>query len=421
MNEKLENANQQLVCELQMQILPMPTSAPAIVAGTCPLPLVEGQSLAEAFACFTDAAASLERCYEQLQREVTRLREELARTNQDLTQSLEGHARTRQYLNRILEGLPCGVVVLDHDGRVVLENQEAERLLGSACHEPASAVIRELLAGAGAAESETAYRRPDGREQTLGIRRAQLDHGESSHTIVIVQDVTALRQLQQERELYRRRQALAEMSAVLAHEIRNPLGSMELFAGLLAGSRLEAEQAEWLQQLVAGLRTLGATVNNVLHFHSTPPLETSPVNPGQLLEWLGCFLQPLAEQQRIQIVLRLALQHATITADRHRLEQVLLNLGLNALRFMPGGGQLTLSGRCQAQIVLLEVSDTGPGISGEYLDRIFEPGFSRNPGSPGLGLAVCKTIMQQHGGCIRVTSSLGRGTTFILELPQLCP
>ncbi len=226
---------------------------------------------------------------------------------------------------------------------------------------------------------------------------------------------------QEERESLRRRQALAEMSAVLAHEIRNPLGSLELFAGLLAEAGLAPEPQQWIEHLQAGLRTLAATVNNVLQFHSQPQPEFAAIDLGALLEWLEHFLRPLAQRGHVRVERTLALDGVLVSADRHRLEQVLLNLALNSFQFMPGGGVLRISGQpgspAERRGPRLEMADTGSGIAAENLARVFDPGFTTRPGSPGLGLAVCKTVMEQHRGSIRVASSRARGTRFTLEFP----
>jgi signal transduction histidine kinase len=226
-------------------------------------------------------------------------------------------------------------------------------------------------------------------------------------------------ELEETRGQLAREQALAEMSAVLAHEIRNPLASLELFAGLLAESELDAECREWVGHVQAGLRTLGATVNNVLHFHSLPEPERSRVDLGQLLEWARDFLMPLMRQSRVALSLQNRVAGVFFSADRHRLEQVLLNLVLNALRAMPGGGWIELSGRTseEGRAVLLAVADTGPGICAEHLSSIFDPRFSTRANSTGLGLAVCRRIVEQHGGAIRAESLPGRGAKFTISFP----
>ena len=202
---------------------------------------------------------------------------------------------------------------------------------------------------------------------------------------------------------------------------RQPLGSLELFAGLLAEANLEGESRRWIEHVQAGLRTLSATVNNVLHLHNTPQPDLAPTDAGQLLDWAYDFLLPLAKQARVEMQIINGLSGVTIHADRHRLEQVLLNLALNAFRFMPGGGWLSIRGvECPLDrgVVEIVLRDTGPGIAVEDLPRIFDAGFSTRAGSSGLGLAVCRRILEQHNGSVVAESRPGYGATFRLRLPR---
>ncbi len=176
-----------------------------------------------------------------------------------------------------------------------------------------------------------------------------------------------------------------------------------------------------MEHIQAGLRTLAATVNNVLHFHSLPEPERAPVDLGQLLDWARDFFVPLARQSHITLSFQNHVQEVLLAADRHRLEQVILNLVLNAVRAMPGGGWIEISGRKveDGRAVALGVADTGPGITPEHLPNIFEPGFSTRSGSPGLGLAVCRKIVEQHGGTIAAVSRPGCGAKFTITFPLL--
>ena len=385
--------------------------------------------LARAFASFTEAAGSLERTYGQLQGQVAHLRKELEVTNRDLAKSLEENHRIRERLRRILEGLPCGVLVVEGGSRIAIVNPEAARLAGGSFE-----AVDSLPAGLSAAldrargtgeECEWSLAgSPAARPFWVAIRHAWLERNEAHATSVfIVRDVSEAKKLEQDREHLRRQQALVEMSALLAHEIRNPLGSLELFAGLLAEANLEGESRRWIEHVQAGLRTLSATVNNVLHLHNTPEPEFAPSDMGQLLDWAYDFLLPLAKQARVEMQIVNGLTGVVIPADRHRLEQVLLNLALNAFRFMPGGGWLSIRGSAGGGSdhskagVEIEVRDTGPGIVPDDLPRIFEAGFSTRPGSSGLGLAVCRRILEQHGGSITAESRPGHGATFRLRLP----
>jgi len=321
-----------------MTSLPMPSCLATAV--TMPPPGSEdaarGESerfLLQAFRSFAEAADSLERSYGMLRSEVARLRGELKESNAGLQRSLEENRRMRQHLDRILDGLPCGVLVAKSDGAISLLNPEGRRLLGAGSAEnvagfeslsSVSGELRELLrrARAEAGEQEECFADGQGGKRWLAARHAAVTdagntHAENSDTenhatqnhdshnnathnndaenrggcvsIFILRDVSEAGRLAEERDKLRREQALAEMSAILAHEIRNPLGSLELFAGLLAGAGLSPECHGWVEQVQAGLRTLAATVNNVLHFHSLPAPERVPTDLGQLLDWAGGF------------------------------------------------------------------------------------------------------------------------------------
>lgn len=403
--------------------------------------------LLRAFRSFSEAAGSLERSYSLLRAEVGRLRRELEATNADLATSLEENRSMRAHLDRILAGLPCGVLVVSSAGEITRVNPEALRLLGANILGAASALpiaVRRLIEiakervgqrGSGdAGETEISIPGENGALCWLAARHASIPDGAASSSVFILRDINERRRLEEAQAKLRREQALAEMSAVLAHEIRNPLASLELFAGLLAESDLDGERRQWVEHVQAGLRTLAATVNNVLHFHSLPEPECAPLDLGQLLDWARDFFAPLARQSRITLGSQNRLHGVWLSADRHRIEQVLLNLVLNAVRAMPGGGWIEIGGYRNrdglnkdglnkdggkdGESVVLRVADTGPGIAAEHLSRIFEPGFSTRAASPGLGLAVCRKIVEQHGGTIRAESRPGRGAIFTVTFPM---
>jgi signal transduction histidine kinase len=391
------------------------------------------QSLVKAFHSFATAAGSLESFYAQLQAEVVRLRRELERANQDLNQSLEDNKRIRAYLSRTLECLPCGVLVVDGDHKVKLANSAALGLLGTrqAPRQTALGIAREVIEKL----EETSSLPSVGTEREwsvdtqegphfLAVSRTPLSGNEDSggEWIFILRDITESKRLEKEREAARRTQDLAQMAMLLAHEIRNPLGSLELFAGLLADATQERPVLhKWVEQVQAGLRTLSATVNNVLQFHSEPRSELSPVNIVSLLNETVEFLQPLARQRGMRLDFSSNEPEVMLRGDAHRLQQVFINLALNAFRAMPPGGVLRLSVHCGSQAEDLPIRvvfrDRGVGIPVPQLAKIFEAGFTTNPGSPGLGLALAKKVVEQHQGEISVESEPGIGTTFTLSFP----
>lgn len=399
--------------------------------------------LADAFSEFSFAASRLEKSYQELQKEVTQLRAILAERNQALRTSQAEHAQVKLALRHIVDALPCGVIVLEDNRQVTLINPEARRLLGLSDekvelldetplgrHSSLTATMECLANDGTEAEDELCIATPSA-TRWLGVRsrRFQQDPGSGTsttrvatgqrqQTILIVRDNTSHKKLEQEREDARNVVALAEMSAVLAHEIRNPLASLELFAGLIGETNSDA--AEYVAHLRAGIRTLSATVNNVLRLHGGGTLELSRIILGDALHSAVEFVRPLAEQQQIALSLTDTTEKLAIAGDKNAIQQLVMNLALNAFRHTPVGGSVQVSASkaetsgTRAKVVF---SDSGCGIAPDELAHIFEPGFSGNGQSPGLGLAVCRKIVEQHSGTIRVSSSPGAGTSFAVELP----
>jgi len=391
-------------------------------------------SLAHAFETFSAVAGSLENSYLQLQAEVVRLRLELSGANSDLTRSLEENRKMRAYLTQLLDALPCGVLVLDAARNVRMVNPAARHMLmleavdegtgPSFLDESFQDFAKSLPRSTEGLESEVEACGPGGQSRFMSISLARLsrEEGGSSDFVYILRDTTEQKRMERERESNRNLKALAEMAMVLAHEIRNPLASLELFAGLLSDStRTQPVMHQWVDHLQAGLRTLSATVNNILQFHNSPPTEFASVNIVRLVKETLEFLQPLARQKGIELRLSCCHPDIYIPADPHRLQQVFFNLALNAFRVMARGGALKVriawSDDAPDKVLVIEFEDQGPGIAEQDLDKIFAAGYTTHEGSPGLGLAVCKKVVDQHRGTIRVESKPGEGARFLVSLP----
>jgi two-component system, sensor histidine kinase FlrB len=390
-------------------------------------------ALAEAFDAFMATAGRMEASYGQLQAEVARLRRELEERNAALTSSLTENKSIRAALKRILDALPCGVIVIDRAGAVVLINPEAGRLLGTGTDSVSSlprfpAPVQAVLKGAISRDDEHEVTlAADKATYSLSIRKTILPGDLSAkgaagpdQFILILRDVTARKAAEKQRETSRNILALGEMAAVLAHEVRNPLGSMELWANVLDKQPDLGEAGKYcVEHLQAGIRSLSATVNNVLQFHGHGSARHVRLKLNTVLQNGIAFIRPLAEQAGIKLEIDTEVASPEIEGDPNGLQQVILNLALNAFRHTPMGGSLTISARVQNKVAVVDFKDSGEGIPEQDLAKIFDAGFSGTKQRPGLGLTICQQIMGQHQSAIRVQSRVGEGTTFSLEFPVL--
>jgi len=408
--------------------------------GVAPPLLHSPGALADAFSEFISASSLLEASYRDLQQEVAHLGVELAERNAALTRSLEENDRMRAALQQIIDSMPCGVLVSDDAQAIVMINPEGRRLL-----ELGNAEARNLrdLSVISQIDFETLVGKSEDRLDTelsissaagtrwlaIGNRRLRAlpasrepgDRRAPLQSVWILRDVTASKQAEREREAARNTMALAEMSTILAHEIRNPLASMELMAELIASEPERSSQ--WVSHLRAGIRSLSATVNNVLSIHSGGNPHLAPVNLTACTRSGVEFVRPIAEQASVNLSFARGDANLVIQGNENMLRQMILNLICNAIRHTPAGGHIEVSTRRRSRQgtvhAVLEIKDTGCGIPANLVDRIFEAGFSASGDTPGLGLAVCKRLMEQHNGDIRVTSRVNCGTTFQLEFLAL--
>jgi len=247
-----------------------------------------------------------------------------------------------------------------------------------------------------------------------------LHDGAGRQTVLILRDVTLQKQAEEERERTRKAMALSEVATTLAHEIRNPLASLELFAGLVAQGG--DDTGEWVSHLHAGIRSLSGTVNNVLSLHGNGLPILRQLDLEESIRSSVEFTRPIANQAGVRLLFDPDHELHNILGNSSALQQVVLNIVCNAIRHTDSEGTVKVSIRkpkSQPRSSLVEFSDTGSGIAPRDLADIFRAGFSVSGNTSGLGLAVCKQIVEQHNGELRVASTLGAGTTFQMEIPSL--
>ncbi|GBE01339.1 sensor protein ZraS [bacterium BMS3Bbin06] len=211
---------------------------------------------------------------------------------------------------------------------------------------------------------------------------------------------------------------LGEMAAAIAHEIKNPLagisGAIQVISEDFKG---DDPRKEIVGEILNEIERLDKAVRNLLSFAKPINPKKEVVNLKNLLEKTVNLISPQAERQNVKIKFQNNLTTETGTIDPEQIQQVILNIILNALHSMPGGGTLTVAVKDAPGAVEIDISDTGEGIPQEELKKIFKPFFTTRHTGTGLGLAISWNIVEAHGGRIDVSSTPGIGSSFTIYLP----
>ena len=213
--------------------------------------------------------------------------------------------------------------------------------------------------------------------------------------------------------------ALGELSAGVAHEINNPLHIIQAYTEYL-GSQAAPDDPilEFLEPMRESMDRIGRLVAQLRDFSRPAGGEWKPIDLHRALDNVLRLVNKELMHNKIEVQGPESRQLPTTMGDARQLEQVFLNLILNARDAMPGGGRLTISARAQDTQIQIRFADTGTGIPEDALPHIFEPYYTtKEDRGTGLGLAICQRIITQHGGQISVTTQVGRGTAFLIQLP----
>ncbi|MCA9139878.1 MAG: PAS domain S-box protein [Planctomycetales bacterium] len=336
----------------------------------------------------------------------------------------------------ILASMDAGVITTDKNAVITSTNPSARGLIGLkgdgvGCklseigeeHKLLDAICTEI----------TTYRNPirdrdycitrNGHKTTLraGCTMLHNRQNEQIGMVLHVRDVTEKALMEERLRRMERYMGLGSLAAGLQHEIKNPLSALSLHIQLLC-ERLDAEAYdEEVNELLDILNTEVRRINNVLdgfrNYASVAELGRVPVDVTFLIEKLVRLLRPQAENQNVKLCVELPTEMlSTIQADSTRLEQVFLNLALNALAAMPDGGTLRFKLSRQDDHVRIAIIDTGTGIPAEVQSKVFDPYFTTRNEGTGMGLALCDKIVRQHDGSIDFQTS-DRGTEFSVVLP----
>jgi two-component system sensor histidine kinase PilS (NtrC family) len=354
-----------------------------------------------------------------------------------------------RYLHQCtVESIMSGLLTTNSEGSIMSFNPEAERITGHSVSEATGRKLGEVIPGAPefladreyGASTETqrtrlGYENARGERLHLGLAGSVLRdaEGENVGDVVIFQDVTEVVNMESELRRRERLAAVGELSAKIAHEIRNPLasisGSIEILRGDLATSDLGGEPDQLMGIVLRETQRLNSLITDFLLYARPAPMRLETVDLGSPIEDVLKLLQPAcARCITLQVDVGAGLQ---VQADPGQLRQLLWNLCLNGIQSIQGEGSLTVSAdrvpgefpqggadsHRNASWVEILISDSGCGIPSDEQERIFEPFYTTKNGGTGLGLAMVHRVVENHGGELQLVSELDRGTTFRIRLP----
>jgi PAS domain S-box-containing protein len=403
----------------------------------------ELEVLRAAFQSFNETTEHLQKSYETLQERIKDLNLELEQKNTALENNLQEKEKVKNYLHNILESLTSGVIVVDENQTITTLSQTAgtilnlspdkclNQLLAKAVPHPVFPTLVDRLKESqkGNLIQDEELKNAKGRRIKVRVSASPVldPSGAQQGTVLIVQDITELKHLEEEAERNDRLRAMGEMAAGIAHEIRNPLASIELFASIMKkDSRGDTEKMKLADHIVSGVKNMDRIISSLLLFAKSPEPSRQQCNINDLLRSIMDSNTDLKSPDKINIQCVYSKEEPMAQGDKELLQQVFLNFIRNAVQAMPEGGDLILrveknkspdNNTYHRHFITTTISDTGVGISSEDRESIFNPFFSTKDKGTGLGLAIAHNIVKAHQGTIDVESQKGKGTTFIVNLP----
>lgn len=357
--------------------------------------------------------------------------------------------RAESYYANVVDSVGDGVIVLDDDGAVTHVNPAAEELAGISRRQAkgarftdifkAEVALNEMVAktvatGMSVSDHENIVLKRNGKLTPVGVSTSPLlsAAGDRIGTIVLLRDLTNVRELEEAVRQADRLSSLGALAAGLAHEIKNPLGGIKGAAQLLEMEFPENEDLrEYIRVMLKEVQRVNVIVEELLALASPGRLKPAKVNLHRVLSDIVLLQKRVADGRNAVIHQYFDPSIPPILGDESLLTQLFLNLIKNAIEAVGEGGvvkvtsrvlsdySMTQKGERRARMIAIDVADNGPGIPAEVQEHLFTPFFTTKSKGTGLGLAICQKIVSEHRGMIKVDSAPGRGTLFTVMLPLI--
>jgi two-component system sensor histidine kinase HydH len=344
-------------------------------------------------------------------------------------------SRIKAFSDNVVENVPIGLLALDHQGKIAAFNNGAESILQLSAPQvlgqEADRIIPPQLLDeinqsknqADVIEKEIECKTADGKIVPLEIGASSLkdENDVFLGNVLLFKDLTEVRALRREVARSQRLASVGRLAAGVAHEIRNPLSSIKGFATYFKERYPDRpDDQQTADIMIQEVDRLNRVVGQLLEFARPISIKRQPISLQTLLKDSIRLIEDRAAEKNISILTRNDAGIDAVWGDPDRINQILLNLYLNAIDSMQNGGELRvqLSSEGDSQEICIKVSDTGCGINPEHLSKVFDPYFTTKSTGTGLGLAIAHNIVETMDGRIKVESHKKRGTTFTVTLPN---
>ena len=359
-----------------------------------------------------------------------------------------------RFYKTVIQNINAGLLTVDLDGEITFANKRAAELLGCEVQELLGKNIRHIFKQSQEAEKflrlirlpdrrihdrETRFVRMNGKDILVNIDASPLkdESNQFEGASILFRDITQVHHLREQVERMERLALLGELSAGIAHEIRNPLAGIKAAAQVLQENYSPDDvPSQLIERIVREVDKANRLLKEFFKFARPTPPKFAYYDIQMIIDSVYLLLAPRLKKRNIKFVEHAEENIPQVYVDETQIEQVILNLFLNAIDAMPAGGTISVNvykkklnlldsekekyaiSDKELFYVLVEVSDTGVGIPPEQLPKIFNPFFTTKPEGLGLGLSICSRLIEENRGKIDVVSKKGKGTTFIIALPS---
>lgn len=392
--------------------------------------LDELMKITDSYVSLSELASKLQADYLELSDRFEKQSHQLEEINHQVTKALEANSKLSTYLNNILECLDAGVVVFGIDGIIYLFNRAAENLTGITRKKAVNRHYNAIFPGdehastfglTSGSETKTRGEKWFG-SQPVGYSSSKIfdENGGCCGVVEILYDISGEKKLRETIRQVSALAALGEMSAIVAHQVRNPLAGIIGFANLLQRDLPSDHPSAHLSRKISkGANELNRIMTNLLNYTKQTKPDFRELDMIKFIkEVISSYMnEPVAE--KIQIDFQTDVNEIFYRFDPVLFRQVFLNIIENAIQAMePDGGKLTLSVKTDAgQWLKIIFKDTGKGFPQEDCDKLFKPFYTTRRNGTGLGLSMVKKVIDFHSGTVKANSPAGGGAEFTIGLP----